>query len=344
MNDLDPARSAGTRSYPTAATLADALEERTEELVTVWWRLGACGPTGQSDQAGDEDFARQRYLYPLARLLIGGLRDRNPHRPVYLDERLRYLPSGLDLAERAEFLGKRLAVEAEAISDLVAGSIEPQAACDLLADLHRPLTIPPAGDPLRLLLIGDAIFTEIRPFLVASELAHGRQLDVEHLTWGMVSHAGLSMEHVIDALTRRPPAAIGLSLFSFGAIAPCTRLLNEAHRMSQSQVKAAVADLMRLLQTAVGSIRQVTDGPSWTCPPAPSCCSTTTPPSGPWSPKQSPRSRRWIRRIPIPDHCWRCGWRCRLPSRRRRHGAVPRCTGRPRAAGRRWPVGTTSSR
>jgi FkbH-like protein len=261
MNDLDPARSASTRAYPTAATLADALEERTAELVTLWWQLGACGPTCQSDQAGDEDFARQRYLYPLARLLIGGLRDRNPHRAVYLDERLRYLPSGLDLAERAEFLGKRLAVEAEAISDLVAPPVEPQATCDLLAGLHRPLTTPPAGDPLRLLLIGDAIFTEIRPFLVAAELAHGRQLDVEHLTWGMVSHAGLSMEHVTDALTRRPPAAIGLSLFSFGAIAPYTRLLNEAHRMSQPQVQAAVGDLIHLLQKAVSSIRQVTDAP-----------------------------------------------------------------------------------
>lgn len=261
MNDLDLARSAGNRSHPTAAALADALEERADELVTLWWQLGSCGPTCQSDRAGDEDFSRQRYLYPLARLLIGELRDRSPHRAVYLDERLRYLPSGLDLGERTEFLGKRLAVEAETISDLVAGSIEPQATCDLLADLHRPLTTPPAGDPLRLLLIGDAIFTEIRPFLVSSELTQGRQLDIEHLTWGMVSHTGLSMEHATDAIARRPPAAIGLSLFSYEAIAPYTRLLNEAHRMSRSQVQAAVADLMRLLQEAVSSIREVTDAP-----------------------------------------------------------------------------------
>ena len=244
-----------------ATALADALEERADELVTLWWQLGACGPTCQSDQAGDEDFARQRYLYPLARLLIGGLRDRSPHRAVYLDERLRYLPSGLDLAERTEFLSKRLATEAEAISDLAAGSVEPQATCDLLADLHRPLTTAPAGDPLRLLFIGDAIFTEIRAFLVASELTHGRQLDIEHLTWGMVSHTGLSMEHVTDALTRRPPAAIGLSLFSFEAIAPYARLLNQAHRLSQSQIQATVADLIRLLQKAVSGIREVTDAP-----------------------------------------------------------------------------------
>jgi FkbH-like protein len=261
MSDLDPAPSAGTRPDPMAATLADALEERAGELVTLWWQLGAGGPTCQSDQAGEEDFARQRYLHPLARLLIGGLRNRSPHRPVYLDERLRYLPSGLDLAERTEFLSKRLAVEAETISDLVAGSVEPQTTCDLLADLHRPLTTPPAGEPLRLLLIGDAIASEIRAFLVASEFAQGRPLDVEHLTWGMVSHTGLSMDHVTDALTRRPPAAIGLSLFSFEAIAPYTRLLNQAHRLSKSQAQAAVADLMRLLQKAVSSIREVTDAP-----------------------------------------------------------------------------------
>jgi FkbH-like protein len=244
-----------------ASTLADALEERADELVTLWWQLGACGPTCQAERAGDEDFARQRYLYPLARLLIGGLRDQGPHRPLYLDERLRYLPSGLDLAERTEFLSKRLAVEAEAISDLVAGPVEPQATCDLLADLHRPLTTPPTDDPLRLLLVGDAIVNEIRAFLVASELAQGRQLDIEHLTWGMVSHTGLAMEHVVDSLTRRPPAAIGLSLFSFEAIAPYTRLLNQAHRLSPSQAQAAVADLMRLLQNAISSIREVTDAP-----------------------------------------------------------------------------------
>jgi len=261
MNDLDPARSAGTRPEPMAATLADALEERAGELVTLWWQMGACGPTCQSDQAGDEDFSRQRYLYPLARLLIGALRNRSPHRVVYLDERLRYLPPGLDLAERTEFLSKRLAVEAETISDLVSGSVEPQATCDLLAGLHRPLTAPPAGDPLRLLVIGDAIFTGIRAFLVASELAQDRPLDVEHLTWGVVSHTGLSMEHVTDAITRRPPAAIGLSLFSFEAIAPYTRLLDQAHRLSPAQAQAAVADLMRLLQRAISSIREVTDAP-----------------------------------------------------------------------------------
>src|SRR5262249_32827195 len=81
------------------------------------------------------------------------------------------------------------------------------------------------------------------------------------LTWGMVSHTGLSMEHVTDAISRRPPAAIGLSMFSFEAIAPYTRLVNEAHRMSQSQIQSAVADLMSLLQKAVSSIREVTDAP-----------------------------------------------------------------------------------
>ena len=173
MSDLEPARSLGTRSDSGAFSLADALEARAGELVTLWWQLGANGPTYQSDQAGDEDFACQRYLLPLARLLIGGLRERSPHRSVYLDERLRYLPPGLDLTERAEFLGKRLAVEAEAISDLVAGSVEPRATRDLLADLHQPLTTPPVGDPLRLLLVGDSLCNEIRTFLVASELTQG---------------------------------------------------------------------------------------------------------------------------------------------------------------------------
>jgi len=261
MNGLEPIRAAGTRPDSLALSLADALEDRADELVTLWWRLGASGPVCGSEKAGDEDFARQRYLRPLTRLLVGGLRERGPHRSVYLDERLRYLPPGLELAERTEFLGKRLAVEAEAISDLVAGSVEPWAARDLLADLHQPLTTPPVGDPLRLLLVGDSIFNDIRPFLMASELTQGRQLDVEHLPWGVVSQAGLSMDQVVGSITRHPPAAIALSLFSYEAIAPYRRLLNEAHRFSRSQLGEAVADLMRLLQDAIGGIREVTDAP-----------------------------------------------------------------------------------
>ncbi|HYA51358.1 MAG TPA: hypothetical protein VEG33_09325, partial [Streptosporangiaceae bacterium] len=92
MNDLECTRAADTRSDPLALSLADALENRADELVTLWWRLGADGPVCGSGQAGEEDFARQRYLGPLARLLIGALRGLDLHRSVYLDERLRYLP------------------------------------------------------------------------------------------------------------------------------------------------------------------------------------------------------------------------------------------------------------
>ena len=261
MNDFECTRAAGTRSDPLALSLAGALEDRADELVTLWWRLGAHGPICGSRQAGDEDFARERYLGPLARLLIGALRGLDLHRSVYLDERLRYLPPSLDLAERTEFLGKSLAAEAEAIGDLVRGPIEPWAARDLLADLHRALTTPPVGDPLRLLLVGDFIFNEIRTFLVASELTQGRQLDIEHLPWGVISNAGLSMDDVMDSVARHRPAAIALSLFSYEAIAPYRRLLNQAHRLSRSQLRAAVADLTGLLQDAVSSIREGTDAP-----------------------------------------------------------------------------------
>src|SRR5215470_4894907 len=92
MNDLECTRAASTQSDPLALALADALEDRAGELVTLWWRLGAHGPICGSRQAGDEDFARERYLGPLARLLIGALRGLDLHRSVYLDERLRYLP------------------------------------------------------------------------------------------------------------------------------------------------------------------------------------------------------------------------------------------------------------
>jgi FkbH-like protein len=246
-------------SGPAAASLASSLEERTDSLVGLWWRLGAIGPTCGSDQAGDEAFSRERYLRPLARLLIGALRDQIQHRAMYLDERLRYLPSGLDLAARADFLAPRLAVESAAVASLAGGAIPRAATRRLLADLHEPLTSSPTGDSLRLLLVGDSIFNGTRAFLTHTERAGGRVVDVEHLSVGELTPAGLSMGHVVDSIQRRPAHVLALSLFSYEGFPAYPALL--AQRLSRSRSRTRTAGLARLLQDAVDAIREITDAP-----------------------------------------------------------------------------------
>jgi FkbH-like protein len=250
--------SADTPSGP-AASLASLLEDHTDDLIGLWWRLGASGPTCGSDQAGDEHFSRERYLRPLARLLIGALRGQDPHRAVYLDERLRYLPPGLDLAARADYLAQRLAAESAAVASLVGGAGQPAAAHGLLADLHEPLTSPPTGDPLRLLLVGDSIFNGTRAFLTHAERAGDRVVAVEHLGAGELTTAGLSMDRIADSIKRRPPHMLALSLFTYQGFPGYPALL--AQRLSPTQARTRAVGLARLLQGAIGAIRNITDAP-----------------------------------------------------------------------------------
>ena len=252
--------SAGVfRAGPAAALLAASLDERADELAALWWQLGADGPTRGAAQAGDEEFSRRRYLRPLARLLAGALRGGAEHQAVYLDERLRYLPAGLGADGQASLLVRQLAAESGPVAALAASAMPPDVTRSLLASLHAPLTAPPSGDPLRLLLIGDSIFTGTRAFLAQAERARGRRLDVEHLNPGELTAAGLAMGHVLDAISRRPPHVIGLSVFSYEGVPAYSALL--AQRLPPAPGSAHVQGLGRLVLGAVDSIREITDAP-----------------------------------------------------------------------------------
>lgn len=252
--------SAGVfRAGPAAALLAASLDERADELAALWWQLGADGPTCGAAQAGDEEFSRRRYLRPLARLLAGALRGGTEHQAVYLDERLRYLPPGLGADGRASLLARQLAAESGPVAALAASTMPPDVTRSLLAALHAPLTAPPSGDPLRVLLIGDSIFTGTRAFLAQAERARERRLDVEHLNPGELTAAGLAMGHVLDAISRRPPNVIGLSLFSYEGVPAYPAVL--AQRLPPAPGSAHVQGLGRLVLGVIDSIREITDAP-----------------------------------------------------------------------------------
>ncbi len=99
------------------AAIASRLRQREEDLLNLWVALGPTGPTFDSSNAGPPAEARQRYLVPLARALVGAVRGSDDHRAVYLDERTRYAPELADQEEQSALWGELLGAE---LPDVVA--------------------------------------------------------------------------------------------------------------------------------------------------------------------------------------------------------------------------------
>jgi FkbH-like protein len=241
------------------ARVARALEQHLDEVVALWERLGAEGPS--FGQAIDRDpvAARRGYFLPLARMLATGLGGSAAHRATYIDSRLNYLPKGLSGRERAELLARLLDAEARDIAELLADVCPRELTRAALEELHAPLTRPPAvGDP-RLLLIGDCVFNDVRLFLserVAA--ASGRALDVDHIFF-TAGPSPLDPEDLRRVTSGAAPTLIGLSLFSYAGVAPYHGLVAEAGRLRHRELDARVAMLAAMVAASIEAIREVTD-------------------------------------------------------------------------------------
>jgi FkbH-like protein len=241
--------------------LANFFERNSQQLVNIWLTLGENGPTGLSDEAGDEEFARAQYLTPLARLLIGALRGSSTHRIVYLDERTRYLPPALDAKTRAGLLGRRLAIETTAIADwLSTAGYTSEEVSRIFEQLHSELIQVSARTNVRLLFVGDCIFVETRAFLQQEARDKNIDLDVEHLFFSS-GQCALSVDEVLASIKRAPPNMIGMSIFSFDGIPPYTALLGDASALPAEMLGNRVNGLVDVLGDAIDSIREATDAP-----------------------------------------------------------------------------------
>ena len=100
--------------------VAHALERHLDEVVALWERLGADGPSFGQTIDPDPAAARRGYFVPLARMLAAGIGSSREHRATYIDSRLNYLPKGLSGRERAELLARLLDSEASAVAELLA--------------------------------------------------------------------------------------------------------------------------------------------------------------------------------------------------------------------------------
>ena len=245
----------------SAVDLADSVEARMQGLMELWLSLGKNGPAGNSDDAGDADFCKERYLYPLGRLLIGALRGSSNHRTIYLDERTRYLPPGTEPGASAALLERRLAVETPRVAALLASEKLPAGTiAELLNDLHSVLLRIPGKKRIRLLFLGDCLFVETRAFLRQLALEKGIDLEIDHVFFS-AGQCAFSVDDAIASIRRKTPDLIGISLFSFEGIPFYTPLLREAGKLTSSQLDGRVTALIDILANAVDSIRGVTDAP-----------------------------------------------------------------------------------
>lgn len=243
-----------------ARVVAGAIAERIDAVIALWERLGEDGPTAGDPRVGEPEDARERFLRPLALLLVAGLQGSAVHRALYLDERLRYLPKGVAGAERAERFRERLAREGEAIAELLAGAVEPATVRAELAAVNAPLTQTPADEDVRVLLVGDCLFNDVRVFLAQETRDAGRTLDADHLYFS-AGNQPLATEDITRAIAQTPPQVIGLSLFTYEGIPPYAALLAGAKAMKADELQGQIAALVGMLRSSIEAIRTATDAP-----------------------------------------------------------------------------------
>lgn len=252
--DTGAARSA-------TSLLAHELESSSGRLIEMWERLGSAGPTLASPDAGSVEQARERYLRPLARVLIGALRGSRDHEAVYLDERTRYVDASLRPAERADFLRPLLTLEFREIAKLIGEVIVADKTIDALSNLHAPL-LEPSEPVARLLFIGDCIFVETRAFLAPLAREAGRAVDVRHIFFSARQPLESANTSIVEEIASYRPDVIGLSPFTYEGIPPYSAAWRDAASPTRGfQALSLVNGLAELVRQTIQDIRSVSDAP-----------------------------------------------------------------------------------
>jgi FkbH-like protein len=210
---------------------------------------------------GEAKFYRDAYLAPLLELLRGAVTGAgSAWRAVYLDERTRFLvPAEVQIEARQAALGPLLAAD---VADLVErlpldyrGS-----AASILTALHAPLSAPKTA-PVRLLLIGDCVMTELRAFLTGR--CRDAQIDVEirHQYLSFERGISLNMPAVTEHVQSGAVDVIALSFFTFEGLPLYRALLAEAATLSNARRRERIAALVQMVHQVVASLRAVSDVP-----------------------------------------------------------------------------------
>jgi FkbH-like protein len=235
--------------------IAAAVDRRIDEVVELWLELAESGPLYAPPPSDAPSLWRvvTGYLKPLALLLRDSLNGSVLHRSLYLDVRPWHLQE-LRPQDRTPVIARHLPTEVAALADL----LEYPAAFDALMELHLDLLKPLPGDAPRLLMIGDCIMPEIRLFLPAYCPDGG--IHSTHVQFH-ADFSGFRPEAVASQIELMRPSLIGLSLFSHNATPAYSALRQDAKKLRPSELRERTAFCVEQLESAVQTIRAVSDAP-----------------------------------------------------------------------------------
>jgi FkbH-like protein len=244
------------------AELSGWLDERTDRLIELWANLGADGPTFGSPLAGTPEEARDRYLRPLARMLVGALGGSSAHTAQYFDERTRYIDDlPVDADALNEYRGAALRVEAAAIGELLADRASPAAIESSLLAFHETVLDPPSARH-RVLFIGDCLFVETRAFLVPLTRRHGYPVDVKQIFFSSRQPMQAVNAAIVDAVRDYSPQLVGVSLFTYEGVPPYAFAWQQAAKPFGGRRALRMVDgLVDLVRETIADIRTVTNAP-----------------------------------------------------------------------------------
>jgi len=241
--------------------VAAAVAGNPRAMIDVWLALHDSGaaPLGEADDT--REIVIERYLVPLARLLVGAFRASPAHKAVYLDERTRYFPAALDAVARRRRLAEIFEAERDQfVAAYRTAELPPALLLREYDALHEDLHSPAGAGlkRLRLLFVGDCLFVETRAFLKPLVKELGIDLETDHVFFNSVQ-GRFSVDDVSALIKRSPPDLIGLSLFSYQALPIYVGYLRDAGRLKDDALDASARSLAGILEQAVSSIRKSTD-------------------------------------------------------------------------------------
>ena len=203
------------------------------------------------------------FLGPLVDLLILCARTgEERYSALYLDERLRYAPHKAAPGERQQFFRQVIASDEATILRLVADDLEVAATLrPFLRRLHAPLLTDQAGDPVRLLAVGDCLLNELRVFLTAQCRQAGVALDMRCDYFSSSGGWDLSADRVLNFLDREEIDLLAFSFFSYHGLPQYVRLLKEADGLDQYEISSRITAIVRTIRVFLEELRAKTDVP-----------------------------------------------------------------------------------
>ncbi len=246
-------------------SLAKALQAHREEIIEEWCDNQFGEVIKQFPIKGldsiDKSWLQQSFLCPLLDLLIAYIRNNDArYKAVYLDERLRYAPHQELLERRIEFFRLILSCDEEVLLKCVQRH-ERARLKDILQDLHAPLVSQHAGQPVRIVALGDCLMNEVRVFLHNQARDLQIPLDFRCLYFSSHMGKGITTAEVKEFISKDQVDMVAMSFLTFEGIPGYSALLQNVDRTSIQDLDENIAAIIEVVESFLLELRETTSVP-----------------------------------------------------------------------------------